>query len=406
MADQQAAPNRSWLGVLVCRLATVSWTRSRRLTDLRVRLHDHDAVSARPYAFVMRKGAITPESVLKALTEHDELGREAFLAKYGFGEAQSYVVIYNGREYDSKAIAGVAHRWDHGRALAPREFSGGKDHAVAWLKRAGFQIRAIKNPDWARDEIILACRLVMENDWKGLDAHDSRVVELSVLLQKFPIHAEAERNEKFRNPNGVARKTFDIATRHPEYQGKPTNGSALDVAVLNEFLARPEEMTEVERLIRQGIAEGDLQTFAPTEEEEFGDDFSAPEGRLLMRRHRARERNKSLRKKKIASVLQSGGQLACEACGFDFEGVYGDRGAGYIECHHVLPLHVAGEGRTKLSDLALICANCHRMIHRRAPWPTPEELRASIQQKHAADRRAAEALARPPKAAGEQTPNP
>ncbi|MFF3558381.1 HNH endonuclease [Streptomyces tsukubensis] len=238
----------------------------------------------------------------------------------------------------------------------------------------------------------------MENGWKGLDAQDARVVELSGLLQLFPIHAEAERNEKFRNPNGVARKTFDIATRHPEYQGKPTNGGALDVAVLMEFLARPDQMTGVARLIRQGVAVGDLQRLPPTEDEEF-DDYSAPEGRLLMRRHQARERSKSLRKKKIVSVLHRGMPLECEACGFDFEQVYGDRGAGYIECHHVVPLHEAGEGRTRLSDLALICANCRRMIHRRAPWPTPGELRVSIAQRHAADRRAAEALSRPLKAA-------
>ncbi|MBW5251123.1 HNH endonuclease [Streptomyces sp. P01-B04] len=354
----------------------------------------------------MRRGAITRGSVLKVLAEHDELGREAFLSKHGFGEARSYVLVHGGQEYDSKAVAGVAHKWDQGRALTSDEFSGGKDHAAAWLKRVGFQVKAIKNPDWARDEIILACHLVMKNGWKGLDAGDSRVVELSDLLQLLPIHAEPDRNEKFRNSNGVARKTFDIATRHPEYKGKPTNGGALDVAVLHEFLARPQEMTEAARLIRQGIATGDLQSFAPTEDEEFGDEFSAPEGRLLMRRHRARERNKGLRKKKIASVLQRGGQLACEACGFDFEKLYGDRGAGYIECHHVVPLHVAGEGQTKLSDLALICANCHRMIHRRAPWPTPEELRASIEKKHANDRRAAAALSRPRRAADEQMPNP
>ncbi|MFE3497774.1 HNH endonuclease [Streptomyces sp. NPDC059175] len=354
----------------------------------------------------MRRGAITRGSVLKAIAEYDELGRDAFLAKYGFGEARSYVMVHDGREYDSKAIAGVAHLWDQGRVLKPDEFSGGKEHAAAWLKRAGFQVKTVKNPDWARDEVILACQLVMENGWKGLDAQDGRVVELSGLLQLLPLHAEAERNEKFRNPNGVARKTFDIATRHPEYQGKPTNGGALDVAVLMEFLARPHEMTEVARLIRQGIAAGELQSLAPTEDEEFDDDYSAPEGRLLMRRHQARERNKSLRKKKIASVIQRGGRLACEACGFDFEEVYGDRGAGYIECHHVVPLHEAGEGRTKLSDLALICANCHRMIHRRAPWPTPAELRDSIEQKHAADRRAAEVIARPRRAAGEQMLNP
>ncbi|MFJ3101768.1 HNH endonuclease [Streptomyces sp. NPDC086835] len=354
----------------------------------------------------MRRGAITRESVLKALAEHDELGRDAFLASYGFGEARSYVLVHEGQEYDSKAVAGVAHKWTQERALTPDEFSGGKDHAAAWLKRAGFQVKVIRNPDWARDEIILACHLVMANGWRGLDAQDSRVVELSTLLQLLPIHAEAERNEKFRNPNGVARKTFDIATRHPEYQGKPTNGGVLDVAVLHEFLARPEEMSEAAQLIRQGIATGELQSLLPTDEEEFDDDYSAPEGRLLMRRHRARERNKGLRRKKIDSVLQRGGRLACEACDFDFEQVYGDRGAGYIECHHVVPLHEAGEGRTRLSDLALICANCHRMIHRQAPWPTPAELRTIVELRRQKGSRGAEGIMKQRDVVGGMVPQP
>ncbi|WP_434976435.1 HNH endonuclease [Streptomyces puniciscabiei] len=331
----------------------------------------------------MRRGAITRESVLNAIAEHDELGREVFLSTYHFGKARSYVLVHRGREYDSKAIAGVAHKWDQGRALAHDELSGGKDHAVAWLRRLGFQVRAVQNPDWARDEIILACHLVMTNGWKGLDAQDSRVIELSALLQLLPIHADADRNETFRNPNGVARKTFDIATRHPNYQGKPTKGGALDVEVLHEFLARPNEMTDVARLIREGISAGNLQELVQADEEELDDDFSAPEGRLLLRRHKARERNKGLRKKKIESVVRKGGTLACEACGFDFEEVYGDRGAGYVECHHVVPLHEAGEGKTRISDLALICANCHRMIHRRAPWPTPAELRIAIEARRA-----------------------
>ncbi|MEU6652737.1 HNH endonuclease [Streptomyces sp. NPDC046900] len=341
----------------------------------------------------MRRGAITRGSVLKVIAEHDETGREAFLSKYGFGEARSYVLVYEGREYDSKAVAGVAHKWDQGRALAPNEFSGGKEHAAAWLRRLGFQIRAVQNPDWARDEIILACDLVMGNSWKGLDAQDPRVVELSALLQLLPIHADADRNDRFRNPNGVARKTFDIATRHPDYRGKPTNGGALDVEVLHEFLARPDRMTEVARLIREGISTGGLQDLTQADDEEF-DDFSAPEGRLLLRRHRARERNKGLRKKKIDSVLRKGGSLACEACGFDFEEVYGERGAGYVECHHVVPLHEAGEGKTRLSDLALICANCHRIIHRRAPWPTPAELKAAIEHRGASRLRGAATVGR------------
>jgi 5-methylcytosine-specific restriction protein A len=58
--------------------------------------------------------------------------------------------------------------------------------------------------------------------------------------------------------------------------------------------------------------------------------------------------------------------LACAACGFDFERTYGERGRGYVECRHVIPLHETGERRVSISDLAQLCSNCHRMIPRKA----------------------------------------
>ncbi|MFE6354701.1 HNH endonuclease [Streptomyces rochei] len=324
----------------------------------------------------MRKGAISRNGVLKAVAEYDELGRDRFLSEYGYQPATGYLLVHEGRSYDSKAIAGVAHKYDQGRALRPDELSGGRSHAAKWLAQLGFSVRSSRNPDWTRDEIILACDLAMTNGWKRLEFSDPRVIELSALLQTMPIHPVEVRTELFRNPNGVARKTADITSRHPDYQGKPTNGNALDVEVMNDFLARPAEMAEVARRIRDGLITGELKDLAPEAEEE--DDYSAPEGRLLIRRHKNRERDKGLRKRKIEAALRQGCRLACEACGFDFEATYGPRGAGYIECHHIVPLHEAGEGRTKLNDLALICANCHRMIHRRSPWPTPDELRNLI----------------------------
>ncbi|MDX2818646.1 HNH endonuclease [Streptomyces sp. PA03-5A] len=324
----------------------------------------------------MRKGAITRDGVLAAIAEYDELGRDRFLSEYGYKPATGYLLVYQDRTYDSKAIAGVAHKFDQGRALGWTELSGGRSHAAKWLDRLGFVIRSARSPDWTRDEIILACDLAMANGWKRLEFNDPRVIELSALLQTMPIHPVEDRTELFRNPNGVARKTADITSRHPDYRGKPTNGNALDVEVMNDFLARPAEMAEVALRIRRGLTTGEFQDL-PTEAEEE-DDYSAPEGRLLIRLHRSRERDKGLRKRKIDAVMRQGRRLACEACGFDFEATYGPRGAGYIECHHVVPLHEAGEGRTNLSDLALICANCHRMIHRRAPWPTPGDLRNLI----------------------------
>ena len=52
---------------------------------------------------------LTHGSVEAALAEAEAIGREAFLAKYGFGPARSYFIEWNGEHYDSKAIAGAAH---------------------------------------------------------------------------------------------------------------------------------------------------------------------------------------------------------------------------------------------------------------------------------------------------------
>ncbi len=51
-----------------------------------------------------------------------------------------------------------------------------------------------------------------------------------------------------------------------------------------------------------------------------------------------------------------------------------------MEAHHTRPVHEINPGQvTRLADLALVCANCHRMIHARRPWLTMPELRALLQ---------------------------
>ncbi|MGW1272457.1 HNH endonuclease [Streptomyces sp. NPDC002491] len=328
----------------------------------------------------MEKGAISRDDVLKTMQEYDALGGPEFLNLYGFKAARKFLILHDGKEYDSKAIAAVAHKHQHGRPLTWRELSGGVGHAVDWLKREGFRIGASRSPKWTRDELILACDVVARNGWQGLAASDPRIEELSELLQLLGAYPPEERAVEYRNRNGAALKTLNIASFHPDYPGTPTNGGQLDRDVLQDFLAHPEEMARTAELLRDGLRSGTLQPVLPEDDDADDDDVSAPEGRVLYRRHRTRERNKRLRAKKIAAVLKKGGILACEVCGFNFSAVYGERGQGYIECHHVVPLHEAGEGTTKLADLALICSNCHRMIHRCAPWPTPAELRELVQE--------------------------
>jgi hypothetical protein len=57
----------------------------------------------------------------------------------------------------------------------------------------------------------------------------------------------------------------------------------------------------------------------------------------------------------------------------------GDRGIGFIECHHTKPVSMLdGESRTHIDDLAMVCSNCHRTIHRTRPWLSIGELKSLL----------------------------
>lgn len=229
--------------------------------------------------------------------------------------------------------------------------------------------------DWTYDELVLAADLVAHHDWQGLRATNPKVVELSDLLRAATIHPTEGRADNFRSPNSVQRKTFDIATQHPGYEGTPTRGGSLDVDVLVEFIADLPRMAALAGEIRSRIASGATVEIEPDPDLE---ELSAHEGRVLAALHLRRERNPKLRRAKIDAVLASGGTIRCEVCRFDFHATYGDVGEGYIEVHHVLPLHASGPVVTRLGNLALLCSNCHRMIHRARPWLTPDQLRGRL----------------------------
>src|SRR5271170_5016950 len=68
------------------------------------------------------------DAVEQAMAEYDELGRDAFLSRYGYGPARSYFVVHDGKRYDSKALAGAAvgKQFPASGPLAASEFSGGE----------------------------------------------------------------------------------------------------------------------------------------------------------------------------------------------------------------------------------------------------------------------------------------
>jgi hypothetical protein len=83
-------------------------------------------------------------AVLEAMRKYDELGRDAFLARYGFGVSRRYVLRHEGRDYDSKAVAGVAYgiQFPHDPPCTPATINGGVGYAGAAtvLRRMGFDV--------------------------------------------------------------------------------------------------------------------------------------------------------------------------------------------------------------------------------------------------------------------------
>jgi 5-methylcytosine-specific restriction protein A len=57
----------------------------------------------------------------------------------------------------------------------------------------------------------------------------------------------------------------------------------------------------------------------------------------------------------------------CSVCRFDFGRTYGSHGVGFIEVHHAKPLGAQNGPHLvdPQTELFPVCANCHRMIHRK-----------------------------------------
>jgi hypothetical protein len=98
------------------------------------------------------------------------------------------------------------------------------------------------------------------------------------------------------------------------------------------------------------------------------EDDEGHEGDVKRRLVKHRRRESRIRNQKITDALRrNNDRLICEVpnCGFDFHAKYGELGIGFAEVHHNKPLSEApSTGRVvRLADLAIVCANCHRMVH-------------------------------------------
>ena len=222
--------------------------------------------------------------------------------------------------------------------------------------------------------MILALELYFRENPNQTSDNNPEIIKLSETLNKLPVHPETRHGEKFRNPNGVYMKLCNFLRFDPGYAGVGlTRGGKLEEEIWNEFAHDKGRLKAVATSIVAAM--GDVS--APTDAEAAATDIDEefPEGRVLTQLHKKRERNRVATCKKREEVLAKTGRLACEVCGFDFRVFYGEIGEAFTECHHRSPLSMLIKAKnTKLSDLAIVCANCHRMLHRARPWKSVEEL--------------------------------
>jgi predicted HNH restriction endonuclease len=101
-----------------------------------------------------------------------------------------------------------------------------------------------------------------------------------------------------------------------------------------------------------------------------------PEGAEKYKLHISKERNRKLVELAKEKYRATDPKMKCQVCRFSFADCYGDLGKDYIEAHHVFPISdLTKETLTKIEDLAMVCSNCHRMLHRRRPWLSTRELK-------------------------------
>lgn len=219
-----------------------------------------------------------------------------------------------------------------------------------------------RNPPWEYDELVLALDVYFREPRARQSKSDPAIADLSRVLRALPLPIERPDPERFRNVNGVFMKLQNFKAVDPDYTADGRTGlgagaTQRERTLFERFGDRQDELEALAQQIRDRVEEGGEALPSTPEEGEKG----SVEGRVLYRVHKTRERRRSEEKKR--AVLKATGRLECEACGFDFLATYGERGRDFAECHHKLPLS-DGTRTTYLRDLTIVCANCHRMLHR------------------------------------------
>ena len=124
-----------------------------------------------------------------------------------------------------------------------------------------------------------------------------------------------------------------------------------------------------------------LNTYVDVNFEPIINSESSEEGNRKLKLHQTLERDKRFINQLKREYFTSNPAMPCQICGFSYSQRYGELGVGYIEAHHKIPLSDLDEAtKTKKEDIIFVCANCHRMLHRKVPVISDGDLRNKLRK--------------------------
>jgi predicted HNH restriction endonuclease len=197
-------------------------------------------------------------------------------------------------------------------------------------------------------------------------------------------HYQSAADQIDRNgvPNERKSVHYDLLLKDKRYPPKYIISLAAKFASGSEYPANDFNAVEAKNyFLSRGYTVIDRRHEAEKTIVNEDDESASPEGKRVFVRHRKLERDGSIPRKAKAKRLAATGKLECDVCGLDFQKMYGFIGTGFIEAHHKkLVSKLNGKEKTKISDLALVCSNCHRMLHRADPPLTINGLKKLLKQ--------------------------
>ena len=231
---------------------------------------------------------------------------------------------------------------------------------------------------WDREEHILLLNEYLEYTPHIPGKHSKEIEDISNLLRRYHQQKGNPIHEHLRNVNGVYMKLMNFRRFDPntESKGLP-KGNRLEGEIWEEYAENRSELRKIAELIKETILQGIVLSGAESEESLEME----TEGRVIGTIHKRHERSLKNKQNKVKDFKRRYGGLFCEACQFDFEKSYGERGVDFCEVHHEIPISEMRPGyKTQIQDLRCVCANCHRIIHRRRPWLTVDEVKNLLEE--------------------------